>query len=614
MKKIISAALACTLLFSAAAVGAAEKDKKVRVVVKNDKFSTADGAAWDGVLIDERVELSDGDSVESVLENTIKAKGYALEVSDYGYISAVNGLAEMSNNGSGGWMAALNDWFTSDSTAAYTVENGGLEPDDEIVMMFTNDWGADCGSLYGVLDTSLKGLSVEGGSLSGEFSPGTKEYSVTVTGKNAEILVTPEAYNKNYQVRVYKNEYQPGVNGAELKKSRPITVSDGDRIYIGVGNPEWPTMNSWVGTAEETVYELNISYSAADEAFFKKYNETASTLQNLDFQVGSLGGEWAVLGLARGGMLGEDKKEAYVRNVGEYVRSVGSGKLNKNKATDNDRVILALSSVGKNAEDVEDYNLVAPLTEFDYVSKQGLNGVVWSLLALDSFNYPVEANANGENTATRERLIESILEAQCADGGWTFFGDSSDPDMTAMAVQALAPYRFYDDEINAAVGRAVERMKAFRSLASSESYAQIVTALCTLGIDPEEDEDFRGNGASPVDKLMSFSVEGGFSHALGGEYNQMATEQAFYAMTAYLRLKNGQTALFDMTDIADYSVCDFDGDGYETIKDATHIQRFLAEFDAALSTPQKRTADLNKNGSVDIGDVTLLQKRLAQFD
>lgn len=613
MKKIISAALACTLLFSAGAVGAAQKDEKVRVVVKNERFRTSDGAAWDGVLIDEWVALSESDSVESVLENTIKAKGYAFEVSEYGYISAVNGLTEMANNGSGGWMATLNDWFTSDSTAAYTVENGGLEADDEIVMMYTNDWGADCGSLYGVLDTSLKGLSVEGGALSGDFAPETKEYTVTVTGKNADILVTPEAYNKNYQVRVYKNEYQPGVKGAESKKSRPISVSVGDTIYIGVGNPEWPTMNSWVGVADETVYVLNIAYSPAEEAFFKKYDETASTLQNVDYQVGSIGGEWSVIGLARAGLLGDDKKEAYIQNVADYVRSVGSGKLNKNKATDNDRVILALASIGKNATDVEGYDLVAPLSEFDYVSKQGLNGVVWSLLALDSYNYPVTGAENGENTATREKLIAAILDKQCADGGWTFFGDTSDPDMTAMAVQALAPYRFYDVDIKAAVDRAVERMRSFGSLSSSESYAQMITALCALGIDPAEDESFRDNGVSLIDKLMSFSVDGGFSHALGGGYNQMATEQAFYAMTAYLRLKNRQTALFDMSDIADLRVCDFTGDGYETIKDATHIQRYLAEFDAALSAPQKRTADLNKNGSVDIGDVTLLQKRLAQF-
>ena len=40
---------------------------------------------------------------------------------------------------------------------------------------------------------------------------------------------------------------------------------------------------------------------------------------------------------------------------------------------------------------------------------------------------------------TREKLIQVILDAQLTDGGWDLSADKADPDMTAMAIQALAP-------------------------------------------------------------------------------------------------------------------------------------------------------------------------------
>lgn len=262
-KKLFSLTLAILMLFAAfgAATVSAANDGKVHVVIKNDKFSVADTAAWEGVLIDEWVALQDSDSAESVLLRTLQDNGYDYQISNYGYISSVNGLSEFDNNNNGGWMTALNDWFTSDSVSAYTVANGGLEAGDEIVMMYTNSWGADCGSLYGVLDTTLTDIVIEGATLSEAFAPSTVDYALEITTKEAEIKVVPNAYNKNYQTRTYKNEYQPEVKGAEIKRTESFSVKDGDTVYIGVGNPAWPSMNVWVGVADETVYTLKVKYA-----------------------------------------------------------------------------------------------------------------------------------------------------------------------------------------------------------------------------------------------------------------------------------------------------------------------------------------------------------------
>lgn len=259
-KRIISLALTFVMLLSvyAAVSVSAKENNTVKVIVKNEIFSAESGAPWTGVLIDTNAALTGEDSVESVLERVIKENNYEFTVSDYGYISCVNGLAEYAANGSGGWMATLNDWFTSDATTSYTVANGGLKAGDEIVMQYSCSWGADIGSLYGNFDTSLQGLTVENGTLAQSFSPSVTNYILLIDSSEAEISVIPEALNKNYQVKTYLNEYLPE-SDAHLPYKKPFTVKDGDTVSIGIGNPAWPSMNTWSGTAEETVYTLHVS-------------------------------------------------------------------------------------------------------------------------------------------------------------------------------------------------------------------------------------------------------------------------------------------------------------------------------------------------------------------
>ncbi len=351
-----------------------------------------------------------------------------------------------------------------------------------------------------------------------------------------------------------------------------------------------------------------VSFSAVtQQALDEKTDSTAQYLASLPVsQVGSIGGEWRVLGLARAGKLSESDASAYYQNVESYVTQNGSAKLSRNKSTENSRVILALSAIGKDPANVAGYDLTAPLADMSFVTKQGVNGAIWALLALDSCQYPA---------ATREKLIESILNSRCADGGWAFSGSVSDVDMTSMALQALAPYRFYDGEVQKAIAQALES-KAFASFqnVNTENCAQMIVALTALGIDPQTDSRFIKENQTVLDKMMTYSVANGFEHTPGEGYNQMATEQAFYALTAYRRFLQRKTSLYDMTDVCSKAVYDLDGDGAFSIQDITHLQMFLAEFDITLSAPQRRLADINRSGRLEISDVLQLQRRLAQVE
>ena len=269
--------------------------------------------------------------------------------------------------------------------------------------------------------------------------------------------------------------------------------------------------------------------------------------------VNSTGGEWMVIGLARSG---RTVPAGYYDNVVEYVKANADAneRLHPAKVTDNARVILALTAIGKDVTNVGGHNLLKGLDSMAYVQAQDINGPIFTLIALDSHNYPTMGDV------TREKLIQVILDAQLNDGGWNLSAENADPDMTAMAIQALAPYYKTNETVKAAVDKALEALSALQrsdggfdswGTVNSESCAQVIVALTALGIDPTADSRFVKNGHTVLDALAGFYVTGGgFRHTAGGERNDMATEQGYYALAAYYRFANTQTRLYDMSDVA----------------------------------------------------------------
>lgn len=268
--------------------------------------------------------------------------------------------------------------------------------------------------------------------------------------------------------------------------------------------------------------------------------------------VNSTGGEWMVIGLARSG---RTVPAGYYDNVVEYVKAKADAneRLHPTKVTDNARVILALTAIGKDVTNVGGHNLLKGLDSMDYVQAQDINGPIFTLIALDSHNYPTMGDV------TREKLIQVILDAQLNDGGWNLSAENADPDLTAMAIQALAPYYKTNETVKAAVDKALEALSALQrsdggfdswGTVNSESCAQVIVALTALGIDPTADSRFVKNGHTVLDALAGFYVTGGgFRHTAGGERNDMATEQGYYALAAYYRFANTQTRLYDMSDV-----------------------------------------------------------------
>lgn len=286
---------------------------------------------------------------------------------------------------------------------------------------------------------------------------------------------------------------------------------------------------------------------------------------------GSVGGEWALIALLRGGYdVGEEYKETYVKNVETFVQE-NDGILHTPtgyKYTEYSRIILGWTAAGKNPEDVGGYNFLERLSDMENVCRQGINGPIWALIALDCGGYEIPQSKDAAVQTSRQKLVQYLLDEQLEDGGWTLSGEAADVDLTAMALTALAPYENQDKTLCAQVSEsslkkvhtAVE--KALNCLSSlqnddggfeswgsenAESVSQVITALSALGIDAQTDERFVKASGDPVQALLSFQQEnGGFSHIKDSETNGMASEQAAYALAAYMRMSKGKAALFDM--------------------------------------------------------------------
>jgi len=304
-------------------------------------------------------------------------------------------------------------------------------------------------------------------------------------------------------------------------------------------------------TAAEAAYARLLAEQS--ERLEKIYKTTGDYIAALGTPtVNSTGGEWMVIGLARSG---RPVPAGYYDNVVEYVKAMADAneRLHRAKVTDNARVILGLTAIGKDVTNVGGHNLLKGLDNMAYVQKQGINGPIFTLIALDSHNYPTMGDV------TREKLIETILDAQLPGGGWNLSGENADTDMTAMAIQALAPYYKTNETVKAAVDKALEALSALQrndggfgswGTVNSESCAQVIVALTALGIDPATDSRFVKNGSTVLGALAGFYVDGGgFKHTADGERNGMATEQGYYALAAYYRFANAQTSLYDMSDV-----------------------------------------------------------------
>ncbi|WP_337594416.1 cadherin-like beta sandwich domain-containing protein, partial [Vescimonas sp.] len=231
-KRIISLLLALIMALSLLPVSVLAADDhtgQVHVTVENTTWAKADGAPWEGTLLDEWVTLKDDSTMMSCIVDALTAKGYSQTGADTGYISSINGIEEKAAAKGSGWMGTLNDWFTGEGFANYTVANGKLKAGDEIAVQHTCDYGVDIGGSFDTSDKSLKAVALSAGELSPAFSSGVHDYTMILPESVTTLTVTPTASNKQNRVRIY-------AGNTEYRRMDAIPVQVGTVITLKVGN------------------------------------------------------------------------------------------------------------------------------------------------------------------------------------------------------------------------------------------------------------------------------------------------------------------------------------------------------------------------------------------
>lgn len=317
------------------------------------------------------------------------------------------------------------------------------------------------------------------------------------------------------------------------KNGEKYTLSLGDKFHSKKnktlqGNTNF---NFTVDTSASTEYK---SKAEVEEALKLGVSKILSD--------GITGSDWQALVVAR---YGQQVPEAYLSDLESKIKAENGI---MSQPTDYERTTLALMAIGKDPTNFDGYNFIEKIYNNTDMDNQGINAYIFALIALDSGKFDIPDGS----VLTRDKIIKTVLDERTSDKGWSYGGKTADPDMTAMGLISLAPYKDRP-EVKEAIDAAVDRLSAIQNddggysswhTANSESSSQVIIGLCANGIDPTS-EKFTKNGKNPIDAILSYQVDGGgFQHTKGTGYNGMGTEQALEAIEAYKMFKEGKGSLY----------------------------------------------------------------------
>jgi LPXTG-motif cell wall-anchored protein len=349
-------------------------------------------------------------------------------------------------------------------------------------------------SEYGKMITSINGVKMEG----------TNYWAFYVNGKMASV----------------------GADSYELKAN--------DQISFQFESWETPGEVPEEGSNEETKPEPTTpQVEPISETKLSNAVNAAS-----QYAISNQVGEWEAVALKQAG---KELPANYLENVTKLIKDK-KGKFSK--ITDYERYTLGILAAGGNPTSIAGYNLIEAIYNGN-VTKQGLNGVFYGLIALDSANFEIPENAMW----TRKNLVEYLLEKQNNDNGWSWDGsEKSDIDTTAMVLTALAPYK---NEINvkSAIDKAVQYLSSqyqTSKIDNSSTAAQVIVALSSIDVDANNPL-FTKDEISLISYLLSFQNEdGGFDWQGGNISDVMSTSQGIQGVVAYQLFMNKQGGLYQL--------------------------------------------------------------------
>lgn len=436
----------------------------------------------------------------------------------------ITGIADYKGENAA-WMYLVNG-----ETASVGVNDYELKENDIIDLYYVLDWN---NYSFGKLESSSETVNV-GEELTLTFTAKKEEWEVEHKYEPVEGGIV--------KVKGEEKEYTTDENGqvkVTFDKVGTYTLLADKQLEEGnIVRPRSVTIEvkEKVEEKEEEKAELDINKSIDNAAKWIIENDEIT--------------EWVAMDFARRDM----DKEIPESYLNEFRKEIQDKKGEFKNVTDYAKYAIVASSLGLDATDLFGFNFIEKIYNHENVFAQGYNGGIFALLALDSKNYEIPEDAKW----TRDSIIKELLAGQKEDGGFAWTKDlGSDFDMTAMTLQALSNYKDRED-VKVSIEKALNYLSKNQQKDggyknewvgdSSESVAQVILALSSLGIDPVKDERFVKD-ANLIEKLLSFQLEdGGFGNKKEDGSSGFTTEQALRGLIGYQRFLNKDLKLYDMKD------------------------------------------------------------------
>lgn len=257
--------------------------------------------------------------------------------------------------------------------------------------------------------------------------------------------------------------------------------------------------------------------------------------------IAKAGQDWLIFDLAKLNACRKNKAipKNYFKEYYDGVRvkvKMKKGILDKKNYTENMKVSLATLAINKDPMKIEGRNILSKADNYDAVKSQGLNAEFYALILNSYGKYGFK---------NEKRYLHDVITAAHKDGGFSYGGKKSDVDMTAMAVQALAPYSIDNKKAGKAVKKAIKFLSKKQNkdggYDTCESVAQVILAIGSMRYNPLKERKFIKDGKNLGDGLMKYATKDGFSHTAGGETDAMATEQSLRGLAAILNGMQGRS-------------------------------------------------------------------------
>lgn len=476
-----------------------------------------------GVILKEAIEVTAGQNALDALKKALTSQSvkYTVQESDFGaYVTSINNEEAGTLGGWDGWNYTVNGQAPSVGAAAYVLKN------TDVVKFFYGRWAAISTSTQVIEHINNPTITVN---LIGDTFTSAALEPTNWTVESSDLTISTITQNTDQQVTIQ-------LKGKVERENFSLVASEA----------------TVVGKAADALQITVVANLASAPEAIKKVTDYILSR--------SVSSEWTAVGLAKAGVaVPESYEEVFEQNVQQQIVA----NLERLKITDAERLTIAAAAIGRDPKNINGIDLLdkiynsIDIRNVDTMTRQGTNGLIFALVALDTKNYKVPKDARWN----REKIVEALLSYQREDGAWSLSTSNTGTasyDMTAMALIGLAPYNEQP-----AVKKAIEKAVTFLSESqgptggfnetfvggiSSEATSQVIIGLTANNIDPQG-EQFTKNGINLIDHLLSFQTEnGGFKHTMTGSTDGMATEQAIQGLVAFDLFTKGEGRLYDFSE------------------------------------------------------------------